>query len=109
MVKGKKNWQGISVLPIFDDMAVYEFIKEIAHIKTMRPYSLMLEAAQTMYKEVTGNDLNVNDIKVMHRQLSEASDKKGVKANKVTGFIEWACNRYIHQYYKNRLPKERQA
>ena len=102
-----KNWEGISLLPWFNDMIIYQGIKDIARSNHKRPYSIILTAVQSYYKEQTRSELNTTDVMVMHAQLRKAGQDKKTRADHVADYIEVCCGRYVADYFKGRIPSER--
>lgn len=102
-----KNWQGIVIMPWFNDMQVWSGIREIAKTCKLRPASVILTAVQTEYKKQTKCDLNVTNVFEMHKQLRKAGQDIKTRADHVADYIEVCCSRYVSEYYKSCMPIER--
>jgi len=94
---------GMGYIPFFTDYSVYAGIKLIAGQQKQRFSSLMLNIVKEHYASLMGQELNIIEPKEFHRQIAEASKKKGT--SNVSDYIEYCCSKYLEKAVERMKPQ----
>jgi hypothetical protein len=94
---------GLGFLPIFHDFKTYEGLRLIASQRKQRMQTIIIEALQKRYSDVTKKELTINNASVLHSELLERIKAGGAFGNikTVPEYIDSACKEYVKSYFHN--------
>lgn len=106
--KRKRGRQGMGFMCFFNDYSVYHGVKLLSsQMGFVRMDKLVLKIVSDYYLELMKQNLDTIDPQIFHRQIEEASKKKGT--NSIADFIEYCCSKWLEKEVEHLKPVKKRG